>query len=113
MPVTLEKRKSPMMAKGANFSERNRGALRGNFIQNNLQGYLIKGCYSFGATTQMVHRGPQLLFYYANYACKFLKMMYLNGSPGSVDLSEQFIMTQKTRHFFEADLLDSRYWRGV
>jgi len=28
-------------------------------------------------------------------------MMYLFGSPASVDLMDQFIMTQKTRHYFE------------
>jgi hypothetical protein len=58
-------------------------------------------------------RSPELLFIYANYTRKFLKMMYLNGSVGSVDMSEHISMTQKTRHFFVADLLDSRRWRGV
>jgi hypothetical protein len=28
-------------------------------------------------------------------------MMYLFGSPGSVDLMDQFMVTEKTRHYFE------------
>jgi hypothetical protein len=38
MPVMLEKTKKPMRAKGASFIERNKGVLRGNFINKNLQG---------------------------------------------------------------------------
>jgi hypothetical protein len=49
----------------------------------------------------MVHGKPRLLFSYGFFARKFLKIMYLNGSPRSVDLKEQFIVTQKTRHCFE------------
>jgi hypothetical protein len=49
----------------------------------------------------MVHQKRRLLFCYAFFACKFLKMMYLFGPPGSVDLMEQFMLTEKTRHYFE------------
>src|ERR1700754_559531 len=40
MPVTLVKRKNEKIATGANNNERKRGNLRGNFILNNLQGYV-------------------------------------------------------------------------
>src|SRR5437868_14208043 len=39
MPVRLVKRKSAIIAKGANFNERKWGNLRGNFIQQNLHGH--------------------------------------------------------------------------
>jgi hypothetical protein len=35
---------------------------------------------------------------YGFFACKFLKMMYLNGALRSVYLKDQFIVTEKTRH---------------
>src|ERR1043165_360282 len=54
-----------------------------------------------GAATQMVHCKPRLLFCYAFFACKFLKIMYLFGPRGSVDLMDQFSVTEKTRHYFE------------
>jgi len=37
-PVTLVKIKKPISAKGASFIERNKGVVRGNFINQNLQG---------------------------------------------------------------------------
>jgi hypothetical protein len=39
MPVMLEKRKKERRTIGANANERKWGALRGNFIKKNLQGY--------------------------------------------------------------------------
>jgi hypothetical protein len=38
IPVTLLKIKKPIRAKGASFIERNKEVLRGNFINQNLQG---------------------------------------------------------------------------
>jgi hypothetical protein len=43
----------------------------------------------------------RLLFSYAFFARKFLKIMYLIGSIGSVDLKDLFSVTEKTRHKVE------------
>ncbi len=46
----------------------------------------------------MVQYQPQLPFFYAFFADKFLKILYLNGSPGSVDLIDRVRLTDKTEH---------------
>ena len=46
----------------------------------------------------MVQYRPQLPFFYAFFAHKFLKMLYLNESQESVDLIDGVMLTDKTEH---------------
>lgn len=48
--------------------------------------------------TVMVQYYPKLPFFYAFFAVKFLKILYLNDSSRSVDLMCGVRVTEKTRH---------------
>src|SRR5829696_2206 len=120
-PVRLLNMKREISAKGANLIERNRGNLRGNFIQfylhiyddhdatrystyadarglhrTNSQDFLTASCNE-GHDSDGTNTAP-VAFSFQFCACKLLKTLYLFAPPWFGHSEATVIVTEKTRH---------------